>query len=114
MTPRTKSRFKRGRAAASETEKRRDGPQAVPAFQFVKKLCFSAQLLYERSLRAHPLFFLRRAFCLAKPHGFTTAGCFPGRLFHFYVYALFNAAKHLRSLHASGGICSVLFDKGMG
>lgn len=57
MTPRMTSRFKRGRAAASETEKRRNGLRAVPAFQFVKKLCFSAQLLYERSLtrlRAQP------------------------------------------------------------
>ena len=50
MTPRMTSRFKRGHSAASETEKRRNGLRAVPAFQFVKKLCFSAQLLYERSL----------------------------------------------------------------
>ena len=31
-----------------------------------------------------------------------------------FTYASFNAAKRLLSLHASGGICSVLFDKGMG
>ena len=36
MTPRMTSRFKRGRSAASETEKRRNGLRAVPAFQFVK------------------------------------------------------------------------------
>lgn len=50
MTPRMTSRFKRGRSAASETKNAGTVCGPVPAFQFVKKLCFSAQLLYERSL----------------------------------------------------------------
>lgn len=50
MTPRMTSRFKRGRSAASETEKRRNGLRAVPAFP----ICQKTLLFRPTALRTEP------------------------------------------------------------
>lgn len=96
MTPRMTSRFKRGRSAASETENAGTVCGPFRRFNLSKNFAFPPNCFTNGASRA----------CGRSRHPILPE--------YSFTYASFNAAKRLLSLHASGGICSVLFDKGMG